>query len=63
MLRRNAASAASEPCDRIVSTPASDTTMPATCSDASRSRSSSHDSATIITGMNEFRMTPFIAVV
>ena len=60
---RNATNVASEPRDRIVSTPTSDTAMPATCSEASRSRRSAQDNPTIITGMNEFRITPFTAVV
>ena len=61
--RRNASSVARLPSDRIVNTPASDTAMPATCSGVRRSRRNTHDIRTIITGMNELRMTPLVAVV
>ena len=51
------------PCVMIVNTPASETATPATCSGARRSRRINHDSVTIITGMNELRITPLVAVV
>src|SRR5438105_466090 len=60
---RKAARAESDPPDSIVSTPTSDIATPASCGAESRSRRKIHDSATIITGMNEFRITPFVAVV
>jgi hypothetical protein len=37
--------------------------MPATCQGFSRSRRKIHANVTIITGMNELRITPFVAVV
>jgi len=46
-----------------VSTPARETATPEICSGASRSPRNAHDKRTIITGMNELRMTPLVAVV
>jgi hypothetical protein len=61
-LSRNARSCARLPWARIVSTPASDTMTPANCTLDSRRRKNSHDSAMIITGAKEFRMTPLAKV-
>ena len=47
----------------IANTPTSEIATPATCSGARRSRRITHDSVTIITGMNELRITPLVAVV
>ena len=64
MLRRKR-DAASQAClrDRIVSTPASEIATPTDCSGVSRSRRNTHENVMIITGMNELRMTPLVAVV
>ena len=48
---------------RIISTPASDTPTPQSCSGLRRSRRKIHESVITITGMNEFRISAFVAVV